>query len=74
MIVLFERTFNWNMESEYVRVKKWNKAVEWPEWKFEIRVLLNAAKVMDVVSGTEEKPERTKYENVREHKTALMKW
>lgn len=31
---------------------------EWPTWKFEIRVLLNAAEAMDVVSGRTKIPVR----------------
>lgn len=37
------------------------KAEEWPEWKFEIRVLLNAAEVMDVVFEKEKMPAQASF-------------
>lgn len=62
------------MEGDYVRVEKLQKLEEWPEWKFEICVLLNAAEVMDVVSGKEKQPTPSSFTVESEYQTALAKW
>lgn len=60
--------------SDFVRVDKLQKADEWPAWKFEIRVLLNAAEVMDVVSGKNKKPVRGTTQPEADHEAAVLKW
>lgn len=58
---------------DYVKVDKLEKNDDWPAWKFEIRVLLNAAEVMNVVSGKLKKPVRGT-DSQADHEAALLKW
>lgn len=63
-----------NMEGDFVRVDKLQKADEWLTWKLEIRVLLNAAELMDVVTGKIKKPVRVTSQSEADHEAALLKW
>lgn len=60
--------------SDFVKVEKLQSADDWPAWKFEFRVLLNAAEVMEVVSGKEKQPVRGDSQSEAEHEAALLKW
>lgn len=44
------------MDSDLFKISKLTDAESWSAWKFQIRVLLNASDVFDVVSGDYEKP------------------
>lgn len=44
------------MESETIRIEKLNDASQFPSWKFQVRVTLNANEIFGVVSGSEAKP------------------
>lgn len=45
------------MESELIRIEKLNEASQFPSWRFQVRVTLNANEIFGVVSGDETKPE-----------------
>lgn len=59
---------------DFVRVEKLQSGDEWPAWKFEIRVLLRAAEVMDIVSGKIQRPERGTNQSEGQYEEALSKW
>lgn len=44
------------METELVKIEKLQNATEWTRWKFQIKVLLNASELFDVVNGDNPKP------------------
>lgn len=44
------------MESELVKIIKLRSATEWTRWKFQVKVLLNASELFDVVNGENPKP------------------
>lgn len=60
--------------SELIKVEKLQKTEDYPLWKFEIRVLLKAADIMDVVTGEFVKPERDEDQSAELHEAALVKW
>lgn len=45
------------MENETIRIKKLQEASQFSGWKFQVRVILTASEIFDVVSGEEKKPE-----------------
>lgn len=51
------------MESEsIVKIEKLQSVSEWPRWKFQIRVILNAEELFEIVSGDNPKPVLEKLE------------
>lgn len=44
-------------ETETVRIEKLQEASQFTNWRFQIRVVLKASEIFDVVSGDEKKPE-----------------
>lgn len=44
------------MENELVKIEKLQSASEWTRWKFQVRVLLNASDLFDVVTEDNPKP------------------
>lgn len=54
------------MESELVKVEKLQNIEQWSLWKFQLRIILKANDLFDVVLGTEKKPADTKDEQKAE--------
>lgn len=61
------------MENETIRIEKLQEASQFSGWKFQIRVILTASEIFDVVSGDEKKPENAAADAEATIKTAAEK-
>lgn len=60
------------MEStDLVKVEKLKKDEEWPQWKFQIRILLQASDLIQFVNGKELEPKPNLYEQVADFNKAI---
>lgn len=48
------------MENESIKINKLTSNENWQQWKFQMRVIMNAADIFDVVTGKSKKPVLTK--------------
>ncbi|CAI6372403.1 unnamed protein product [Macrosiphum euphorbiae] len=54
------------MENEQYKINKLKDASNWDIWKFQIKVIMNAAEIFDVVTGKSKKPILAKIGNETE--------
>ena len=53
------------------KVNKLKKEYEWPQWKFQVRILLQAGDLIQFVNGKMMKPNPSEYEQVAEFNKAI---
>lgn len=56
------------MENYKTKINQLKDASNWNMWKFQIKVIMNAAKVFDVITGKLKTPILAKYSNETEEK------
>lgn len=56
---------------DFVKVDKLQKPEDWNTWKFDIRILLQAADLMDIVTGKIKAPVQVDGQSNADHETAL---
>lgn len=54
------------MENEQFKINKLKDAPNWDTWKFQMKVITNAAEIFDVVNGKSKKPILAKKSGVNE--------
>lgn len=68
------------MENESIKIEKLQGVAEWSRWKFQIRVILNASELYEIVSGEEPQPVNARIDDETEDEAnvryvaALREW
>lgn len=58
--------------SDLIKIEKLKKNDEWPQWKFQLRIILQSNDLMDFITGKEKKPDRAQFANDTAFETALI--
>lgn len=62
------------MEGDSIKIDKFENSDQWNSWKFQIKILLSAGDVFDVVKGDEVKPVKISGQTDAVHSVAVKDW